>query len=206
MSDLVVSGIIEETSRAGSQVVDGTEVTANIAHLRVDRIFQGSAAGKDLRFTWFTPHAPGGGGYVWDGPRVADFRPGKRYVIFLKRTNSGWEVAMPVYAIEEELVASPPRGALRDLSQAPLQQRYEALAEELENAALALPAPPPGMTGVAAMYFSPVFDLLGACAEPFYGRFLSSSSPGLRGEASNWLELIRSRHLKCQESLTQASQ
>jgi hypothetical protein len=85
----------------------------------------------------------------------------------------------------------------------PTQQRYEALAEELENAALAEPVPPPGMTGVAAMYFSSVFDLLGACAEPFYRRFMSSPSPELRAAASNWLELIRSRHLTCKEPFGQ---
>jgi hypothetical protein len=147
-----------------------------------------------------------GGGFAYSGPALADFHPGKRYLIFLKRARSGWEVAMPLYAIEEELAATPPRGALRDVSQVPLQQRYDALAEELENAALAQPVPPPGMTGEAATYFPSVFDLLGECAEPFYRRFLPSPSPELRGAASTWLGLIRARHLACKEPFARAPQ
>ena len=207
MSDLVVSGTIEKTASDGIRTVDGAEVTAHTAHVRVDRVFQGSAAGEKLRFAWFSLHmVTTGGGFAYSGPPLADFRPGKRYLIFLKRARSGWEVAMPVYAIEEKLVATPPRGALRNLSQVLLQQRYEALAEELENAALAQPVPPTGMTGEAAMYFPSVFDLLGGCAEPFYRRFLSSPSPELRGAASTWLDLIRSRHLMCKVPFAQPGQ
>jgi hypothetical protein len=205
MSDLVVSGAIEGTIREGSRRVDGTEVTTNVAHVRVDRVFQGKATGGMLRFTWFSLYmVTTGGGFAYSGPPLADFRPGKRYLIFLKRARSGWTVSMPVYAIDAELAAAPPRGALRNLSQVPLQQQYQDLAEELEGAALALPASPPEMTGEAATYFPWVFDLLGGCAEPFYRRFLSSPSRELRGAASTWLELIRSRHLACQEPFVQA--
>jgi hypothetical protein len=204
ISDLVVSGTIEGTFRAGSRTVDGTEVTAHAAHVRVDRVFQGNAAGEKLRFAWFTLRMPTTGrGFIYSGPPLADFRPGKRYLIFLKRIRSGWEVAIPVVAIEEELIATPPRSAPRDLSPVPLRQRYQEIAEELENAALAQPVPSPGMTGEAASYFPSVFDLLGGCAEPFYRRFLSSPSPELRSAASDWLGLIRSRHLACEEPFAQ---
>jgi hypothetical protein len=203
MSGLVVSGTIEDTFRAGSQVVDGTEVTANIAHLRVDRVFQGSAPGKELRFTWFTP---GGTGYVWDGPPVADLRPGRRYMVFLKQARAGWQVSMPLFAIEVELAAMPPRGSPRDLSHVPVRQRYRALAEELKSAALAGPAGPTGMAAEPATYFSPVFDLLGGCAAPFYRRFLSSPDWKLRDEASIWLGLIHSRHLACNDPFARTPQ
>lgn len=113
---------------------------------------------------------------------------------------------MPLYAIEEELSAVPPSGALDDVSQVPLAERYEELAQELENAALAQPVPQTGTTGKAAMRFPSVFDLLGGCAEPFYRRFLSSPSPELRGEASRWLGLIRSRHLACKEPFARPAQ
>jgi hypothetical protein len=43
---------------------------------------------------------------------------------------------MPVYAIEVELAANPRRGLNCDLSQAPLWQRYQELAGELEDYAL----------------------------------------------------------------------
>jgi hypothetical protein len=205
MSGLVVSGTIEETFREGSRTVDGTEVTANIAHVRVDRVFQGNVTGKELQFTWFTMHIQTTGrGFIYSGPPLADFRRGNRYLIFLKRGRSGWDVAMPLYAIAAELAATPPRGAPPDLSLVPPRQRYQELTEELENAALAQPVPRPGMTGEAATYFPWVFDLLGGCAEPFYRRFLSSPSPELRGAASTWLGLIRSRHLACQEPFAQA--
>lgn len=197
MSDLVVSGTIEWTSLEEIRKVDGVEVTGNVAILRIDRVFQGNAPEERLPFSWFTPHSARGMGYVWDGPPLANFCAGKRYLIFLKQTTSGWEVAMPVYAIDVELAAGPPRGALRDLSQAPVERRYHELEEELENAAMALPAPPSRSTGKAVMYFPSVFDLLGACAESFYRWFLASPSPELRDEAAKWLELIHSRHLQC---------
>ena len=206
MSGLVVSGTIEETIQAGRHTVDGTKVMANVARLRVDRVFQGNAEGNEVRFTWFTLRwETGGKGFAYSGPPLADLRPGKRYLVFLRRARSGWEVAMPVYAIEEELAAVPPRGALRDLSQASTRQRYQALAQELENAALAQPVPPKGMTGEAASYSPSVFDLLGGCAEPFHRRFLSSPSPELRAAASTWLDLVRSRHLARKEPSEQTS-
>jgi hypothetical protein len=106
---------------------------------------------------------------------------------------------MPVYGLEVELLPTMARGAPADLSPLPLQQRYQALADELEAAALAQPAPPPGVTGMAAFYFPPVFDLIAGCAEPFYRKFLGSPSPELRKAALDWLELIRSRSLKCNQ-------
>lgn len=197
MSDLVVAGTVEETAATGTRIVDGTEVTANVAGVRVDRIFQGEAPGDELRFRWFSPYMGTSGGFVYSGPPLANFRPNHRYLIFLKRRSSGWEVAMPVYALEVELLPTIPRGAPANFSLLPLQQRYQAIADELEAAALAQPAPPPGVTGMAAFSFPSVYDLLGGCAESFYHRFLSSPSPELRRAAQHWLELIGSRHLGC---------
>jgi hypothetical protein len=196
ISGLVVSGTIEKTLQTGTRKVDGTEVTAHVADVRIDRVFQGSAAGTELQFAWFTP---GGTGYVWDGPPLADFRPGRRYLVFLKKGSAGWQVSMPLYAVEVELAATPPSGSLPDLSKAPLRQRYEALAEEMEDAALYRPVAPDGVMTQTSDYFPPVFDLLAGCAGQFYRRFLASPDPELRDAASKWLDLIRSRHLACKE-------
>jgi hypothetical protein len=76
-------------------------------------------------------------------------------------------------------------------------KRYEAIAQELETAALGVPPPPPGMSGDAAAYFPTVFDLIGACADPFYHLFVSSPSPELCREALRWLNLIGNRHMIC---------
>lgn len=212
MSGLVVSGTVQKTVGDGIRTVDGALVEGQVADVLIDRVFQGNFPGEKLRFTWFTLHwsatardiaDSGPRGIAYSGPPLTDFRPGKRDLIFLKRSRSGWEVAMPVYAIEVELVNTPPRGALWDVSQLPLQQQYQELAQELENAAMVLPAPPPGMTGMASLYFPSVFDLLGACAVPFFRHFLSSPSPELRADAASWLELIGSRNLKCGASSVQ---
>lgn len=200
MSDLVVSGTIEDTSPNGVQIVDRIELSASTAHVRVDRVFQGDSTQK-VRFTWFTLQCPTSAGvFVYSGPPVACFQPQKRYLIFLKRDTSGWVVALPLYAIEIKLAPASPSGAPRDLSHASIQRRYEAIAEELETAASLAPVPLPGSTGEAAEYFSTAFDLIGGCAEPFYRRFLPSPSPELRGAARDWLELIRSRHMTCKKS------
>jgi hypothetical protein len=198
MSDLVVSGTIEDTSPNSVQIVDRIELTASTAHIRVDRVFQGDST-QEVRFTWFTLQCPTSGVFVYSGPPRACFRPQKRYLIFLKRDTSGWVVALPLYAIEIKLAPVSPSSAPRDLSHASIQRRYEAIAEELETAASLAPVPPPGSTGEAAEYFSAAFDLIGGCAEPFYRRFLPSPSPELRGAASDWLELIRSRHMACKK-------
>lgn len=200
VSDLVVSGIVKSSSPRGVQSVDGTELAANIAHLRVDRVFQGKTR-EELQFTWFTIHVKGAGGFAYSGPPLANFRPRERYLVFLKRDKSGWVVAMPMYALEVELAPESPPGSLRDFSELLPEQRYEAIAEELETAALLIPAPLPGMTGEAATYFPAVFDLLGACAEPFYRRFWSSPSSELRAAATRQLQLIRSRHMTCKTAL-----
>jgi hypothetical protein len=200
ISDVVVSGTIESSSPAGVQTVDGEKLTATTARLRVDRVFQGEAE-EQIRFTWFTLHWEGAGGWAYSGPPLADFRPHKRYLVFLKRDKSGWVVAMPLYALELELSPTPPADSIRDFSRLLPEQRYEAIGEELETAALLVPAPPPGMTGLAAAYFPSVYDLLGGCAEPFYRKFLSSPSPELRAEALRWLEPIRSRHATCKTAV-----
>jgi hypothetical protein len=202
ISDLVISGTIENTSAAlGVQIVDHTELAGNVARVRVDRVFQGARI-EELRFTWFQYHAMTEGGIIYSGPPLADFRPHKRYLIFLKQKTAEWVVAMPLYSLEMELAPTPPSNALRDLSDVPSEQRFEALAEELETAALLLPAPQPGLTGEAATYFPAVFDLLGGCAEPFYRRFLSSPSSELRRAALRWLSLIRARQVTCKATIT----
>ena len=200
ISDVVVSGTVESLSPAGVQSVDGEELTAITARLRVDRVFQGEAE-EEIQFTWFTLHREGAGGWAYSGPPLADFRPHKRYLVFLKRGKSGWVVAMPLYALEVELAPTLPTDSIRNFSQLLPEQRYEAIGEELQAAALLLPIPPPGMTGEAAAYFPPVYDLLGGCAEPFYRKFLSSPSPELRDAALSWLELISLRHRTCKAAV-----
>jgi hypothetical protein len=196
ISDLVVSGVIEKTTPRGIQIVDGTKLIANVARMRIDRLFQGNITGR-LQFTWFTLYIGAATGVVYSGPPLANFRPRNRYLLFLKRETHGWVVAMPLYALEVELAPALPLGSPPDLSRVLLQQRYEAIAEELEAAALRMPVPPPGTTGGAATYFPAVFDLLGGCAEPFYRWFLSSPRAELRGAALRWLGVIGSRHMAC---------
>ena len=58
MSDLVLSGTIEDTFALGVQIVDHTELTGNLARVRVDRVFKGQSAGE-LQFMWFTFHSQG---------------------------------------------------------------------------------------------------------------------------------------------------
>ena len=111
ISDLVVSGIIEDTSALGVQIVDHTELAGNVARVRIDRVFQGSRV-EELQFTWFRYHTTTMGGMVYSGPPLADFRPHQRYLIFLKHKISAWVVPMPLYALEIELAPVPPSNAL----------------------------------------------------------------------------------------------
>src|SRR5690349_15162233 len=81
MSDLVVSGTIEDTSALRVQIVDHTELAGHLARIRIDRVFQGSGA-SELQFTWFKYYTTNEEG-VYSGPPFANFQPHKRYLIFL---------------------------------------------------------------------------------------------------------------------------
>jgi hypothetical protein len=196
ISDLVVSGFVESTLPSEMRTINGIKIDANSAHFRVDRLFQGEP-NDNFKFTWFSLHMDGAESTAYAGPRLASFQSGKRYLIFLKNEKSGWVVAIPMYALEAELAPELPPGSVSDFSKLLPEQRFEAIAEELERAALRVPAPPPGVTGEAAVYFPEVFDLIGACGEPFYRQFLSSPSHELRANAFRWLDLIRDRHMIC---------
>lgn len=196
ISDVVVSGFVESTQPSEMRTINEITIDANSARFRVDRVFQGES-NDNFQFTWFTLHMDRAKSTAYVGPALANFQAGKRYLIFLKKDKSSWVVAIPMYALEVELAHTLPLGSASDLSKFLPEQRQEAIAEELERAALRVPAPAPGVTGEAAVYFPEVFDLIGACGEPFYRQFLSSPSPDLRAAAMSWLDLIRARRMTC---------
>lgn len=200
ISDLVVSGFVESTLPSEVRTINGITIDANRAYFRVDRVFQGEP-NDQLQFTWFTLHLEGAESTAYAGPPLASFQSGKRYLIFLKKDKSSWVVAIPMYALEAELAPDLPPHSISDFSKLLPEQRYEAIAEELERAALRVPAPPSGLTGEAAVYIPEVFDLIGACGEPFYRQFLSSPSPELRAAATSWLHLIHARQMTCAAGL-----
>src|SRR5579872_3844371 len=78
---------------------------------------------------------------------------------FALRKFQRWEQEPP-----QTLSTTNTTNSISDFSKLPPKQRYEAIAEELERAALLVPAPPPGLTGEAVSYFPEVFDLIGACS------------------------------------------
>jgi hypothetical protein len=194
ISDLVVAGTITGTELKDPQTIDGTELDVHLATLHVDRVFKGNFQEK-LDFRWFSVHSSNGN-MLYAGPPTADFRAGKRYLVFLIKDKHNWRVAMPLYALEMELAPRPPDKAVRDWSQGPLEARYWAIAEELENAALHLPRPDPGTTGMAPVYMSAVYDLIGACADPFFLLFRKSDSPELRKEVARQLATLRNQSCK----------
>ena len=194
-SDLVVSGTIASTARGKTRTVDGVEVTANVAEIRIDRVFKGEAKSPTMQFLWFS-QAPVSGGVIYSGPPLADFKPKLRYLVFLRHRPTGYVVTIPIYEMEVRL--APVRsGTPSDLSQVPTSERNLEIAKELETAALSFPEPPPGVTGEAATYFPSVVDLLGGCAEPFLRHFAASRSKELRGAAQSWLALLVNKGLHC---------
>jgi|GraSoiStandDraft_24_1057298.scaffolds.fasta_scaffold95590_1 hypothetical protein len=192
---LIVSGTIASTARGNTRTVDGVEVTANEAKIKIDRIFKGEAKSATMQFLWFSP-ASASGFLIYSGPPLADFKPSVRYLVFLRHGPTDYVVTIPIYEMEVRL--APIRaGTLSDLSQVPTSERNLEIAKELETAALFLPEPPPGVTGEAATYFPSVVDLLGGCAEPFLRHFAASRSKELRAAAQNWLALLVNKGLQC---------
>jgi len=194
-ADLIASGTVTSTVRGKTRIVDGVEVTANEAKIRIDRIFKGDAKSATMQFLWFSP-APVSGGVMYSGPPLADFKREVRYLVFLQKGPTGFVVTIPIYAIAVRLV--PIRsGTFFDLSQIPTADRNLEIAKELEAAALFVPEPAPGMTGEAATYFPYVVDILGGCAQPFLRHFAGSRSKELRAAAQRWLALLVNRGLSC---------
>lgn len=199
-ADVVISGIIVSTARENTQILDGVEVMVNHANIRIDRVFKGYVKPGVLAFRWFSPAPMSGSGVIASLPPLAHFRRGDRYLVFLRRAQSGYVVTMPIYAIDVRLAAAIP-SRLSDLSQAPEQVRRSEIAQELETAALSIPRPAPGVTGEAVMYFPQVVDLIGGCAKPFLRHFAESQSRELAGEAQRWLAFLADKHLHCNTPL-----
>ena len=206
MSDLVIAGTIRSTFRIRLQTVDGIELTALRAECDVDRVFKGQRT-EHVGFTWYAlaPPPKNSGGVVGSTPPISSFRSGTRYLVFLRRKSDQWVVSVPLYALEVTLESLRSSSGQTDLSEALPVNRNQAIAEELETAALQLPEPQAGMTGYAPWYFAPVFDLIGGCAKPFFRRFLSSRNAELRNAAQRWLALIADKKLTCGNELTSDS-
>lgn len=60
-------GTVVDTSPAGTQVVNGIKVTANVAHVRLDRLFKGTEPGDALELMWFSPKWLEGTGFAYSG-------------------------------------------------------------------------------------------------------------------------------------------
>lgn len=195
-ADVVIGGTIVSTTSEHTRILDGVEVMANQANIRIDRIFKGLVQAGELPFRWFSPAPVSGRGVIASLPPLARFRKGDRYLVFLRRTRTEYVVTVPIYAIEVPLAAAAPSRIL-DLSQAPEQVRRSEIAQELETAALSIAKPDPGVTGEAAIYFPYVVDLIGGCAEPFLRHFAESQSRELAGEAQRWLAFLAGKHLHC---------
>lgn len=195
-ADVVVSGTIVSTVPENTRVLDGVEVRANKANIKVDRIFKGEAKARTLQLLWFSPAPMSGLGVIASLPPLARFVDGRRYLVFLCRKQRGYAVTVPIYAIDVRLASASSTGP-SDLSEAPEHVRKLEMAQELERAALSVPQPDPGVTGEAATYFPYVVDLIGGCAEPFLRHFAKSQSKELAAEARRWLAVLVDKGLQC---------
>ena len=195
-SDLVVSGTVLDTVSGTTRVVDAVKLTSNQAHIEIDRIFKGQASERRLHFLWYSP-APVEGGVIYSGPPLANFVAGRRLMVFLRKGLAGYVVTMPVYQMEVPL-APASRLTVSDVSVLPDKIRDSEIARELESAALSVSPPARGTTGLAAIYFPYVVDLIGGCAKPFLEHFTGSPNKELRVAAERWLTLLRDKHLDCQ--------
>jgi len=198
-ADLVASGTIRSTVPSSTRVVDGVDLTGNSASIEVDRIFKGQESDRTVHFLWFSPAPVEGGGVIYSGPPLARFVAGRRYLAFLRREAAGYVVTMPVYQIEVPLAPASPLN-VSDVSVLPDEIRDSEIARELESAALSIGPPAPGTTGLAAIYFPYVVDLIGGCAKPFLEHFAASRSNELRGAAQQWLKLLVDKHMHCETS------
>jgi hypothetical protein len=177
-SEIICSATIVKTSPAGNEVrLRGQEVSQWSAVAHVDDLFKGTLDPKTIEFKYYGYIAPPG---VPDTltPPTANFRPGVRYVLFLKRHDLDFEVAIPVYEMEIQLAPEPP--TLGESNSEP----DIALAKEL---VFAIQSAPTTIGRLAATYFSWAEELIGKQAIPLVEPFLNSSDPLVRYQAAWWL-------------------
>jgi hypothetical protein len=110
-------------------------------------------------------------------PPTADFRPGHRYILFLRRYDSELEVAIPVYQMEIELASANKSGY-------PIGTSDLALAHELISA---IQSAPETIGRLADTYFSWAEELIEKQTIPLVEAFLNSSDPLIRFQTAWWL-------------------
>jgi hypothetical protein len=172
-SEIICSATIVKTSPAGNAFrLQGQEVSQWNALAHVDHLFKGTLDPKTIEFKYY--------GYIPPpevSPPTAYFRPGVRYVLFLRRHDSNLEVAIPVYQMEIEL-ASPNKSGY------PIGTPELALANELISA---VQSAPKTIGRLADTYFSWAEELIGKQTIPLVEPFLNSSDPLVRFQTAWWL-------------------
>jgi hypothetical protein len=172
-SEIICSATIVKTSRAGNTVrLQGREVSQWTASARVDHLFKGRLEPKIIEFKFY--------GYIPPpelSPPMANFRPGIRYVLFLKRHDSVFEVAIPAYQMEIELGSPNKAGG-------PIDTPDLALARELISA---IESEPDTIGRSADKYFSWAEELIGKKTIPLVQPFLNASDPLVRYQTAWWL-------------------
>jgi hypothetical protein len=172
-SEIICSATIVKTSLAGNPVrLQGQEVSQWTAVAGVDHVFKGTLDPKIIEFKYY--------GYIPPlevSPPTAYFRPGVRYILFLRRHDSDLEVAIPLYQMEIEL-ASPNNGG------SPIGTPELALANELISA---IQSASNTVGRSATKYFSWSEELIGKQTIPRVEPFLNSSDPLVRYQAAWWL-------------------
>jgi hypothetical protein len=172
-SEIICSATILKTSPAGNPIrLQGKEFSQLTAVASVDHVFKGTLDPKIIEFKYY--------GYIplpGLSLPMANFRPGIRYVLFLKRLDSGLEVAVPGYQMEIEL--GPTNKAGLSIGTPEL-----ALASELVSA---IESAPTTLGRGATRYFDWTEELIGKKSIPRVEPFLSSGDPLVRYQAAWWL-------------------
>jgi hypothetical protein len=176
-SDIVCSATILKTQITSRGVrVDGEIRSQSIAVARVDRVFKGGLSSDIIKFEYYGLGPPSTSEYF--GPPFANFRPGIRYVLFLRGHGPDLKVAIPFYQMEIQLAPQPPK--LVESNAAP----DLALAREL---LFAIPSAPDTIGRSATHYFSWAEELIGKQSIPLVEAFLNSSDSLVRYQAAWWL-------------------
>lgn len=157
--------------------LQGEERRQWIAVATIDHMFKGTLDPKIVEFKYYGNIPPPGISDI-STPLMANFRPGIRYLLFLKRRNQDMEVAIAPYQMEIQL--------------APQQPTFDAsnsapdlvLAKEL---VFAIQSAPDTLGRSATHYSDWTEELIGKQTISLVEPFLSSSDPLVRYQAAWWL-------------------
>jgi len=188
-SEVVAAGRVEAVRQTNTYAYRGsTRYQDVVVDLSVDTVFYGELEGDFLslviRRIAPEPKRSGAWGYLYTGPPLAEYRVGRRYLVFLRRELP--EVFVPLDPVQLTEIELSYKFSLAPLSaDADESARRQAIADELMQRLRTMTAEEVDYSSIAF-----IRELLNQDAEPLLRELLQHPQARFRINAAEWLHQL----------------